>query len=538
MAAVLAAVAWIGAAQAQEQERPQGNVQELKIGLSAEPSAMDPHFHNLTPNNSLLKHIFDRLTDQDENQLVRPGLAVSWRTVGDTAWEFKLRAGVKFSNGDAFTANDVIYSVCRAPRVENSPSSFGINVRAITGMTAPDPLTVVITTDKPYPLLANELSTIGILSAKQNGAGAVTFDRQECKNVGTYPKTEAFNSGEAAIGTGPYRLVRYTKGDRIILERNETYWGEKPAWPRVVFRAISSAGPRVAALLAGDVDLIENIPIQDLARIKADPGFKVVQALSTRVVYLHFNYLDEPAPGIADTGGKNPLRDARVRAAISKAIDRDAIVARIMGGVAVAAAEMLPPTMFGANKDAHVARPDPDGARKLLAEAGYPNGFALVLATPNDRYVNDALIAQAVAQMLTRIGLKVTVDAMTQSQFFAKRNRREFGFWLSGWLADTGEMSSPLKSLIATPDRDRGMGPTNPGGYSNPKVDALIDQALGTIDDSRRAALLAEASRTAMADHGLLPLHFEMTTWAMRRTLDYVARADQFTQATLVKPVK
>jgi peptide/nickel transport system substrate-binding protein len=536
MAAVLAAVAWIGAAQAQE--RPQGNTQELKIGLSAEPSAMDPHFHNLTPNNSLLKHIFDRLTDQDENQLVRPGLAASWRTVGDTAWEFKLRAGVKFSNGDAFTANDVIYSVCRAPRVENSPSSFGINVRAITGMTAPDPLTVVITTDKPYPLLANELSTIGILSAKQNCARAVTFDRQECKNVGTYPKTEAFNSGEAAIGTGPYRLVRYTKGDRIILERNETYWGEKPAWPRVVFRAISSAGPRVAALLAGDVDLIENIPIQDLARIKADPGFKVVQALSTRVVYLHFNYLDEPAPGVADTGGKNPFRDARVRAAISKAIDRDAIVARIMGGVAVAAAEMLPPTMFGANKDAHVARADPDGARKLLAEAGYPNGFALVLATPNDRYVNDALIAQAVAQMLTRIGLKVTVDAMTQSQFFAKRNRREFGFWLSGWLADTGEMSSPLKSLIATPDRDRGMGPTNPGGYSNPKVDALIDQALGTIDDSRRAALLAEASRTAMADHGLLPLHFEMTTWAMRRTLDYVARADQFTQATLVKPVK
>jgi peptide/nickel transport system substrate-binding protein len=532
MAAVLAALAWAGGAGAQE------HTQELRIGLSAEPSAMDPHFHNLTPNNSLLKHIFDRLTDQDENQLVRPSLAVSWRTVNDTTWEFKLRPGVKFSNGDPFTANDVVYSVCRAPQVENSPSSFGIYVRAISGMTAPDPLTVVITTDKPYPLLANELATIGILSARHNGAGDVAFDRQECKNVGAYPKTEAFNSGEAAIGTGPYKLVRYTKGDRIILERNEAYWGDKPAWPRVVFRAISSAGPRVAALLAGDVDLIENPPIQDLARIKADPGFKVVQALSNRVVYLHFNYLDAPVPGVTDTGAKNPFRDARVRAAISKAIDRDAIVARIMGGVAVAAGEMLPPTMFGANKDAHPEKPDPAGAKKLLAEAGYPNGFALVLATPNDRYVNDALIAQAVAQMLTRVGLKVTVDAMTQSQFFAKRNRREFGFWLSGWLADTGEMSSPLKSLIATPNRDKGMGPTNPGGYSNSKVDALIDQALATIDDTRRAALLAEASRVAMADDGLLPLHFEMTTWAMRKSLDYVARADQFTQATLVKRVK
>jgi peptide/nickel transport system substrate-binding protein len=532
IAVLVMSAGWIAAGPAQAQKA------ELTIGLSAEPSAMDPHFHNLTPNNSLLKHIFDRLTDQDENQLVKPSLAVSWRTVNDTTWEFKLRPNVRFSNGDAFTANDVIYSICRAPRVENSPSSFGIYVREITGMTAPDPLTVVITTDKPYPLLANELSTIGILSATHNGASVVAYDRQECKNAGAYPKTEAFNSGEAAIGTGPYKLVRYTKGDRIILERNDTYWGDKPVWPRVVFRAISSAGPRVAALLAGDVDLIENIPIQDLARIKADPGYKVVQALSNRVVYLHFNYLDEPPPGVADTGGKNPFRDARVRAAMSKAIDRGAIVARIMGGVAVAAGEMLPPTMFGANKDAHPEKPDPDGAKKLLAEAGYAGGFTLVLATPNDRYVNDALIAQAVAQMLTRIGLKVTVDAMTQSQFFAKRNRREFGFWLSGWLADTGEMSSPLKSLIATPNRDTGMGPTNPGGYSNPKVDALIGQALATIDDTSRAALLAEASRTAMADDGLLPLHFEMTTWAMRKTLDYVARADQFTQATLVKPVK
>ena len=533
IAAVLASVGCISAAGAQE------NVKELKIGLSAEPSAMDPHFHNLTPNNSLLKHIFERLTDQDENQRLKPALAVSWRTVNDTTWEFKLRPGVKFSNGADFTANDVIYTYCRAPRVENSPSSFGIHVRAISGMTAPDPLTVVITTDKPYPLLADELSSVGILSAKANGAGTVTFDRQECKGVGTYPRTEQFNSGEAAIGTGPYRLVRYTKGDRVILERNEAYWGDKPAWARVIFRPITSAGPRVAALLSGDVDLIENIPIQDLERIKANAGFKVVQALSNRVVYLHFNYIDDVAPGVGDAAAnKNPFRDKRVRAAISRAIDRDAIVARIMGGVAMAAAEMLPPAMFGANKDARPAKPDPEGAKKLLAEAGYPQGFALTLATPNDRYVNDALISQAVAQMLTRIGLKVTVDAMTQSQFFAKRNRHEFGFWLAGWLADTGEMSSPLKSLIATPNRDKGYGPSNAGAYSNPKVDALIDQALATIDDGKRAALLAQASRLAMEDYGLLPLHFEMTTWAMRKDLSYVARADQFTQATLVKPVK
>src|SRR5437899_581840 len=180
IAAVAAALGWIAGAAAAG-----AGAQELKIALSAEPSAMDPHFHNLTPNNSLLKHIFDRLTDQDENQMVRPSLAVAWRTINDTTWEFKLRPGVTFTNGAAFTANDVIYSYCRAPRVENSPSSFGIHVRAISGMTAPDPLTVVITTDKPYPLLADALSSVGILSAKANGAGTVPFDRQECKRVGT-----------------------------------------------------------------------------------------------------------------------------------------------------------------------------------------------------------------------------------------------------------------------------------------------------------------------------------------------------------------
>ena len=264
--------------------------------------------------------------------------------------------------------------------------------------------------------------------------------------------------------------MRFTKGDRIILERNETYWGEKPVWQRVTFRPITSAGPRVAALLSGDVDLIENVPIQDLERVRANPAFKVVQGLSARVIYLHFDYIDDAPPGVAGTDGKNPFRDKRVREAISKAIDRDAIVARIMGGVAVAAGELLPPTMFGANKDMTAPKADVDGAKKLLAEAGYPNGFTLTLGTPNDRYINDAQIAQAVAQMLSRIGLKVSVDAMTSSQFFARRTKRDFGFWLSGWLwSDTGEMSGQLKPLAATPDKDKGWGTTNPGGYSNPR---------------------------------------------------------------------
>lgn len=526
-AALAVSLCWIAGA----------NAQELKIGLSAEPSAMDPHFHNLTPNNSVTKHIFDRILDQDENQRVKPMLASSWRNLDETTWEFKLRAGVKFSDGSDFTANDVIYTYCRVPKVENSPSSMAINVRQINAMTAPDPLTLQIKTAAAHPLLPNEIATLGILSAKANGAGEVTYDRQECKGVGTYPKTEAFNSGQAAIGTGPYKLSRFTKGDRTILERNDAYWGEKPAWQRIVFRPITSAGPRVAALLSGDVDLIENVPIQDLPRVKGNADFKVVQGLSNRVIYLHFDYIDDNPPGV-DAGGKNPFRDKKVRAAISKAIDRDAIVARIMGGVAVPAGELLPNTMFGANKEIVAPKPDVEGAKKLLAEAGYPNGFTLVLATPNDRYINDAQVTQAVAQMLTRIGMKVSVDAMTQSTFFARRNKRDFGIWLAGWGSDTGEMSSPLKALMATPNKDTGMGATNPGGYSNAAMDAALKAALGTVDDAKRAELLAEGSRIAMEDVGAVPLHFEMTTWAFKKDLDYTPRADQFTQGSLVRKGK
>ncbi|MBX6425965.1 MAG: ABC transporter substrate-binding protein [Variibacter sp.] len=510
--------------------------QELRIGLSAEPSSMDPHFHNLTPNNSLLKHIYDRLIEQDENQRLKPALALSWKAVDDATWEFKLRPGVKFTDGSDFTANDVIYTFCRVPKVENSPSSFVINVRAVIGVSAPDPHTLILKTAQPHPLLPTELSNVAILSAKANGAGQVVFDRKECQNAGSFPKTEAFNSGQAAIGTGPYKLVRFTKGDRIIFERNDAYWGGKQPWERVVFRPITSAGPRVAALLSGDVDLIENVPIQDLPRIKSNPAFKVVQGLSNRIVYLHFDYIDDQPPGVEGTNGKNPFRDKRVREAISKAIDREAIVSRIMGGVAMAAGEMLPPTMFGANKDATAPKVDIEGAKKLLAEAGYANGFSLVLGTPNDRYVNDAMIAQAVAQMLTRVGLKVSVDAMTSSQFFARRNKRDFGLWLAGWGADSGDMSSPLKALLATPNRDKGMGTTNPGGYSNPKVDALLEQALATVDDEKRAALFAQASKAAMEDYGAVPLHFEMTTWAFKKDLTYTPRTDQNTLAMAVKP--
>jgi len=510
------------------------SAEELTIGLAAEPSAMDPHYHNLGPNNAMREHIFDSLVEQDAQQKLEPQLAESWKPVDDTTWEFKLREGVKFTDGSDFDAQDFVYTVCRVPLVEDSPSSFTIYTKAIAGIEAPDPHTLLIKTDGPYPLLPTELSRVGIISAPE-GTPDLTFSRDGCDGIGETPRTAAFNSGEAAIGTGPYKLVSYTPGDRIVVERNPDYWGEPADWDKVTFRPITSDGPRVAALLAGDVDVIEKPAIQDLERIKSD-GFEVAQGMSNRVIYLHMDQEGEPSPGITGTDGKNPLKDIRVREALSKAINREAIVARIMGGVAAPAGELLPPGMFGSRPDAEADTYDVDRAKELLAEAGYPDGFTLVIGSPNDRYINDEKVAQAAAQMFARIGIDTEVDAVTASTFFSRRNNYEFSVYLAGWGSGTGEMSSPLVALVATPNSDKGMGGTNRGRYSNPELDALIEQALGTVDDAAREELLQQASALAMDDYAILPLHFEVTPWAYRQGLIMEPRTDQATLAMSVKP--
>ena len=294
IAAVLAALALCTAATAQE----------LRLGVAAEPTSMDPHFHNLTPNNSMLSHIFEYLVDQDERQRLRPALAESWKAIDDTTWEFKLRRNVKFHDGTPFTADDVIFSFERAPNVEGSPSSFGIYAKGKT-LTKVDDHTVHIKTAAPYPLMPNDVSQIFIIS-KKHATGA---------------KTPDFNSGKAAVGTGPFKYVEYTPGNRIVMQRNESYWGTKPQWARVVFRGIKSDPSRVAALLAGDVDLIDEVPATDMERLKKDPKLTIAQTVSNRIIYLHLDHFRDDSPFVkAKDGGaiKNPLRDRRVRTAISK----------------------------------------------------------------------------------------------------------------------------------------------------------------------------------------------------------------------------
>ena len=495
--------------------------QELVVGLSTPVTSLDPHFHNLTPNNNVADHVFEKLVGKDAKEQLKPQLAESWKALDETTWEFRLRKGVKWHDGSDFTADDVIASIKRIPTVPNSPASFATYTRPIADITAADKHTLRIKTLRAHPLLPNDLVAVRIIPARLAAAA----------------KSEEFNSGKLMIGTGPYRFKEYVAGDRVVLERNDAYWGAKPNWKNVTFRPLTAAGPRVAALLAGDVDMIENPPIQDFERIKSS-GNTVVQGLSNRVIYIHLDQFAGPGwttPGVKGTDGKNPFLDKRVREAMSKAINRDAIVERIMGGVASPAGELLPVPLFGTSPDRKPDRFDPEAAKKLLADAGYPNGFELVLGSPNDRYINDEKVAQAVAQMLARIGIKTSVDSMTASTFFTKRNKYEFTAYLAGWGADTNEMSNSIIALIATQDAAPSFGNTNRGRYSNKTVDDLTIKALGTIDDAQREALLRQASKVGMEDYGIIPLHFEVTPWAFKPTLSYAARVDQYTLAFEVK---
>ncbi len=515
--------------------------QELRIGLASEPSSADPHFHNLGPNNQLRRNVFESLVGTDEAQQLTPQLATSWEPVGENGWQFNLRTDVTFSDGSPFDAYDVIYTVCRIPGVPDSPSLFTTYTGAITGFEVPDPHTLIMLTAEAYPLLPTEVSTFGIISARANGVdgSTIAFSPEGCGDL-NYPATQAFNDTTAAIGTGPFLMESFRRGEGIELVRNPDYWGEPAPWERVTMLPLTSEGPRVAALIAGDVDLVENPPLQDLERLRGDETLRVVQGISNRVIYIHLDHEQVPSPMIRGVDGVNPLQDIRVREALTIGINRDAIVERIMGGVAVSAGELLPPGMFGAHEEGDLppAVFDPERAQALLAEAGYPDGFGITLGTPNDRYINDAQVAQAVAQMWARIGIDADVDASTASTFFSRRNAFEFSAYMAGWGSGTGEMSSPLKALLATRDPDRGFGGTNRGQYSNPAMDDLLTEALRTVDDDARQELLRSASRMAMADFAIIPLHYEVTPWAMRATIDYAPRADQYTLPYDVRPAQ
>jgi peptide/nickel transport system substrate-binding protein len=514
--------------------------QSLRIALASEPTAVDPHYHDLTPNNALAAHIFDSLVLQDEKQALKPGLATSWENDGKNRWTFKLRQGVKFSNGQAFGAPDVVFTFCRTLKNETKVSgSFADITGNFAKVETPDAGTLVIETKTPEPLLPTLLSGLPILSASIVQHGAISYDiEKNCGVTSAWPAVNNFNDGTAAIGTGAYKLKSYVRGSAIELERNPDHWGGAEPWASVRFVPVTNAGPRLAGLLAGDYDVIENPAARDLSRIKSDKRFSHVITPSTRVIYFQLDVGRDESPFVKAPDGKNPLKDARVRKAMSLAIDRDAIVKRIMDGAADPAYQFLPTGMFGTLPNPAKLAYDPAAAKKLMAEAGYPNGFQVTLSATNDRYINDSQITQAVAQYLTQIGIKTEVDAMTRAIYFPRRAKKEFSIALGGWGSNTGEASSFLRQWPPTPDEAKTIGGSNYGGYKNDEFDKVIRAAISTLDDKKRAELLQQAMTLVLADGAFIPLHFESGIWAHKAELKVTGRADQFTLAMSVRPAK
>ncbi|WP_235839864.1 ABC transporter substrate-binding protein [Derxia lacustris] len=500
--------------------------QDFRVAMSSPANSMDPHWHNVFGNINVSEHIFEALVKLDADSRVVPGLAEKWRLVDANTWEFTLRDGVHFHDGAPLTVEDVFFSLDRPASIVNSPGSFAIYTRQITGKDKVDARTFRLRTSSPYPLMLNDLTSIYIVEKKAVQAAS----------------PEEFGSGlKAVIGTGPYRFVRFARDDRVELGRNPLYWGTRPPYQNVTLRFIANGAARLAALMSNDVQAIENVPTPDLDRVRSDPSLSFFSKVSHRVIYFNLDQR-ETTPFVTAKDGKplpaNPLRDLRVRQALNLAINRQAIADRVMSGLALPTMNLVPATLFGHNPKLAVPKPDAERAKKLLAEAGYPDGFAMTLHGPNNRYINDAQIVQAVAGMFQRIGIDTKVETMPLATYFPRGNKLEFSMPLVGWGAQTGEASSPLRAIIASRDESRGMGTVNWGSYSNAQFDAVLAEALRTVDDTKRSALLQQATQIAIDDLALLPLHHQLTTWAARKGIDYLPRTDERTYAFGFRPAQ
>ncbi len=502
-----------------------GQAQPLTIGTMVEPRSMDPQLTALSYDLSYYRHVFDSLVMPDDRLRPRPGLAESWKVVSDTVYEFKLRRGVRFHDGATFDAQDVVYTLERLPKVPNGDGLTAGKLKPISRVEVVDPYTIRIHTSKPDSGILRALGQLFILP----------------KGLGPNVTSDDFSSGKAAIGTGPFRFVSWKRSDNMQLARNDAWWGGKPDFTKVTFRFIPNSASRVAALQAGDVDMIDFVPPLDVPRLSRDPKISIFKAAAARVIYLELDTLRDVAPGVTDLTGKpldrNPFKDVRVRRAISHAIDRKLIVSRVLEGMGEPATQLMPQGFGGYNDSLKVPAFDPALSRKLLAEAGYPEGFAMTLGCTNDRYVNDTSFCQAIGQMLARVGIKVAVDAMPGNVYFPKFNQAAFGAYILGWGNSSGDASSVLTSVVHSPDRAAGRGSWN-HNYSNTTLDALIDEALGTVDETRREALYAKAMAKVMEDAAIIPLHAQLVIVATRKGLVYTQAADEATLAHNVRARK
>ena len=499
---------------------PAAHAADVTIGRAAEPSSVDPHFAGTGPNGDNATDIFDRLIESDADNQLHPALATAWKVLDPTTWQITLRPGVTFHDGTPLTADDVVFSLARAKAMPNSPAPFTRASRGILSVIAESPTTLLVNTDGPVPRLIEQLGEIYILSAKA-ADGLATSD---------------LNAGRGMTGTGPYRFTGWTPGSRLDLTRNQAYWGTPPTWDKVSLRFIRQPAARVAALLSGDVDLIDQVPPADAKQLATSPKATLFSVAATRLVYLALDSARTQSPFVTDPAGhpldRNPLQDPRVRHALSLMIDRAALATRLLDGSAEPAAQFVPSGIGGY---APALQPEPANlpeAKRLLTEAGYPNGFGLTLHSSADRLPQDGAVAQAIGQMLRRGGITINaVVAEPYAVFAPAASRQAYSLFLFSFGTTSSSSADGLTSVLATYDPARGIGAFNRARYSNPTFDRQLADALADFDEPARNAKLAEATATAMGDAAILPLYWQVIHWAARKPLTYLPRRDEATAA-------
>lgn len=495
------------------------NAQTLTLGTQLQLNTMDPHFFNGFPAGSAHPQIFEGLTRENERLETVPALAESWTRVDDNTWDFQLRRGVRFHDGSPFTAADVIASVARVPNVPNSPALFTPFIRPIRDIQVLDEHRIRIVTNAPAATLPYDIGRVLIVSARD--AAQTTSD---------------FNAGRVN-GTGPYRFAAFTNTELLSITRNDAYWGERAVWQAVTIRTIARDPSRVAALLAGDVDAIDQVPTADTARLAADPRLRVFSGPAAVVHYIAMDSGRADSPFVTGREGQaipNPLRDPRVRQALSLSIDRTAIAGRLMEGSATPASQFLPSFVDGTSPNLRPAPHDLARARALLTEAGFPAGFRLTLHATSDRYPKDAQVAQAVAQMWTRAGIQVSVAATPGQVFFAEASRQAYSAFIAQY--GTSEAGEGLRAVVHSFEAARGYGAANRTRYANPQVDALIQAALSEPDLDRRRIRLHAALDAAFEDVAIIPLFHPSWEFAARRGIHITPQPQRRFNATMMRP--
>ena len=489
----------------------------LRIGSAFDPQTMDPHAVALLYHSRVLQQVYEGLVGRDEKFKLEPALATAWEMTGPTTWRFKLRAGVVFHDGSPFTADDAVFSI---ERTMAPPSQRAFQLKGVKAVRKVDAQTIEFQLEAPDAVLPEKLVFVGMMSRAWAEKHGVVKAQDFVAKQETYTVRHA-------NGTGPFRLESFQPDVRVVLKRHAGWWGwaeQKDGRPRhgtldeAVFVPIRSDATRLAALASGEIDLVLDPPYQDIGRLKADPRIALVQGADIGQQYLTFDQARDELE-FSDVKGKNPFKDLRVRRAVYHAINVPLIIDKVLRGQAVPTGAFLSPLVDGSPAELDRRLPhDPAKAKALLAEAGYPNGFAVTLDCVNVAWRENA--CQAMAAMLTQVGIRTTMRSTTTGNFFPKLIQASASFVEFGWSAAPDAWNS-LNALFRTYDRG-GLGSFNAGRYSNPKLDTLIDQIRVEPDLTRRRAMVTTVLRLMNEDLPYIPLYRRTLTWAMQKKVSAV----------------